>query len=66
MVYLGDLDGRPYAISAISEYLLPCPEGGHQTVRIDRVDVTDLNRGEGTERTSFLTRISRLSVFGPL
>jgi len=65
MVYLGDLGGRPYAISAISEYLLPCPEGGHQTVRIDRVDVTDLNRGEGTERTSFLSRISRLSVFGP-
>lgn len=65
MVYLGDLDGRPYAISAISEYLLPCPEGGHQTVRIDRVDVTDLARGEHTERTSFLKRISRLSVFGP-
>lgn len=64
MVYLGDLVGRPYAISAISEYLLPCPEGGHQTVRIDRVDVTDLARGEGTERTSFLERISRLSVFG--
>ncbi|HRE92179.1 MAG TPA: NlpC/P60 family protein, partial [Myxococcota bacterium] len=65
MVYLGDLDGRPYAISAISEYLLPCPEGGHQTVRIDRVDVTDLARGEHTERTSFLRRISRVSVFGP-
>lgn len=65
MVYLGELDGRPYAISAISEYLLPCPEGGHQTVRIDRVDVTDLARGEHTERTSFLRRISRVSVFGP-
>jgi len=61
-----DLDGQAYAISALSEYLLPCPEGGHQTVRIDRVDVTDLARGDGTERTSFLTRISRLSVFGPL
>jgi hypothetical protein len=65
MLYLGELDGRPYALSAISEYLLPCPEGGHRTVRIDRVDVTDLERGRGTERTSFLERITTLAVFEP-
>jgi hypothetical protein len=78
MLYLGALDGPPpttqaaaaplgagvYAISAISEYLVPCPEGGHQTVRIDRVDVTDLARGAHTERQSFLARLTRLSVFG--
>lgn len=65
MLHLGELDGRPYALSAISEYLLPCPEGGHRTVRIDRVEVTDLERGRGTERTSFLERITTLAVFGP-
>jgi hypothetical protein len=64
MLYLGQFDGRDYALSAISEYLMPCPEGGHRTVRIDRVDVTDLERGRDTERTSFLTRITRLSLFG--
>ncbi len=65
MLYLGVYEGRDYALSAISEYLLPCPEGGHRTVRIDRVDVTDLERGRGTERTAFLQRITTLAVFGP-
>ncbi len=65
MLYLGAFEGRDYALSAISEYLLPCPEGGHRTVRIDRVDVTDLERGRDTERTAFLQRISTLAVFGP-
>lgn len=75
MLYLGELDGRPYALSAISEYLLPCPAGAspalgpdaappHRTVRIDRIDVTDLERGRGTKRTAFLQRIERLAVFG--
>jgi len=65
MVYLGDLDGRPYAISAISEYLMPCAGGGSRTVRLDRVEVTDLERGRDTERTAYIQRISHLSVFGP-
>jgi len=64
MVYLGELDGRAYAISAISEYLMPCPGGGRRTVRLDRVEVTDLERGRGTERTAFIERITALSVFG--
>ncbi|MCC6624139.1 MAG: SH3 domain-containing protein [Deltaproteobacteria bacterium] len=64
MVYLGDLAGRPFAISAISEYLMPCPDGGHRTVRLDRTEVTDLERGGATERRSFLERITQLSIFG--
>lgn len=64
MLYLGELDGRPYALSAISEYLMPCPDGGKRTVRLDRVEVTDLERGRGTERTAFLERIATLSIFG--
>lgn len=69
MLYLGELDGRPWALSAISEYLVPCPGGGgdrgHRTVRLDRVDVTTLELGRGTERTAFIERITRLAVFGP-
>ncbi|TNF26355.1 MAG: hypothetical protein EP329_21370 [Deltaproteobacteria bacterium] len=65
MLYLGELDGVPWALSAISEYLVPCAGGGHRTVRLDRVDVTTLELGRGTERTAFIERITRLAVFGP-
>jgi hypothetical protein len=65
MLYLGELDGTPWALSAISEYLVPCPGGGDRTVRVDRVDVTTLELGRGTERTAFIERITRLAVFGP-
>jgi len=58
-------DGGDYALPAVSEYHLPGPEGGHRTVRIDRIDVTDLERGQDTERTAFIQRISTLAVFGP-
>ncbi len=65
MLYLGELDGTPYAISAISEYLVPGTEGGgHQVVRLDKVEVTTLELGRGTERTAFISRIARLAVFG--
>jgi len=64
MLYLGQRDGRDYALSAISEYLLPCPDGGYRTVRLDRVAVTDLERGRGTERTAFLQRLATLAIFG--
>lgn len=65
MLYLGELDGRPWAASSISEYLVPCAGGGHQTVRLDKVEVTTLELGRGTERTAFIERIATLAVFGP-
>ena len=65
MLYLGELDGVPWALSAISEYLVPCAGGGYRTVRLDRVDVTTLELGRGTERTAFIERIAHLAVFGP-
>lgn len=65
MLYLGEHGGRPYAVSAISEYLRPCPEPKrHTVVRLDRVVVTDLELGRGTERTSFLERLTAMAVFG--
>ncbi|MCA9514929.1 MAG: C40 family peptidase, partial [Myxococcales bacterium] len=64
MLYLGELDGRPWAASAISEYLVPCAGGGRETVRLDKVEVTTLELGRGTERTAFIERIATLAVFG--
>ena len=65
MLYLGREGGQDWALSSVSEYLEPC-EGGPDTVyRLDRVEVTTLELGRGTERTAFIERISRLVVFAP-
>ncbi len=64
MLYLGEFDGKPFSISAISEYKRPCGADAEQTVRIDRVEVSDLEVGRGTSKTAFIQRISKLAVFG--
>lgn len=65
MLYLGQDGDHDYGISSLSEFLTPC-EGGPDTVnRLDRVAVTTLDVGRGTERTSFIERINRIAVFGP-
>lgn len=65
MMYLGQDDGQDYAVSAISEYLVPC-EGGPDTVyRIGRVAVTTLELGRGSERTAYIERLANLVVFAP-
>ncbi|MCB9625051.1 MAG: C40 family peptidase [Sandaracinus sp.] len=72
MLYLGrDAGGRPYALHSFSEYVEPC-EGtddgeGHllETLRrVDRVAVSDLSLGEGSSRRDFLSRVTRVVVFG--
>ncbi len=65
MLYLGEDQGRPFAVSAISDYVRPCEGGGHTVVRLSRVAVTDLELGRGTERAAFLERISHIAVFAP-
>lgn len=65
MLYVGSDGPHDYAISAISEFLTPCPGGADTTHRIDQVAVSTLALGEGTERTSFLERIRTLVVFEP-
>lgn len=65
MIYLGE-DGRhQYALSAISEFLTPCPGGPDTVHRLDRVALSTLEVGRGTERTAFIERITRLVVFAP-
>lgn len=63
MLYLGHEGGQDYGLSALSEYLTPCA-GGEDTVhRLDKVAVTTLELGRGTERRAFIERITRMAVF---
>lgn len=72
MLYLGRDDaGEPLALHSFSEFVEPCPDGEvsisgtHETVwRVDRVDVSTLELGRGSERTSFIERLDRITVFG--
>lgn len=65
MLYLGRDGDRRFALSSLSEYLRPCEGGGAQTVRLDRVEVTQLELGRGTSRTSFIERLTTAIIFGP-
>jgi len=65
MLMLGEEKGRAYAVSAIAEFMEPCGEGD-KTIRLDRVVVSDMSLGEGTTKTSFIERITKLAVFGKL
>ncbi len=65
MLYLGAEDGQHYAVSAISEYLVPCAGGPDTVYRIARVAVTTLELGRGSERTAYVERLATLVVFGP-
>ncbi|MCZ6806318.1 MAG: NlpC/P60 family protein [Deltaproteobacteria bacterium] len=66
MLYLGTTkEGVPMAMHAFSEYLTPCEGTELETVnRVDRVAISDLSLGEGSSRTDFLSRITRVTVIG--
>jgi cell wall-associated NlpC family hydrolase len=66
MLYLGHDGAHDYGISALSEFLTPCPGGPDVVHRLDKVAVTTLEVGRGTERRAFIERITRMAVFGPL
>lgn len=65
MLYLGHDGAHDYGLSALSEYLTPCPGGPDVVHRLDKVAVTTLAVGRGTERRAFIERITRMAVFGP-
>src|SRR5690606_39181633 len=65
MLYLGEDQGHDYGISALSEYLVPCPGGPDTIHKLDKVAVTTLELGRGSERRAFIERITRMAVFGP-
>ena len=70
-MYLGeDAEGEPMALHAFSEYLVACEDRGpggeplETAERVDRITVSDLNLGEGSSRTDFLSRITHVTVLG--
>ncbi|MFO7564829.1 MAG: NlpC/P60 family protein [Enhygromyxa sp.] len=65
LLYLGEDGGEDFGISALSEYLVPCPGGPDTIYKLDKVAVTTLELGRGTERRAFIERISKMAVFGP-
>ncbi len=66
LLYLGHDGEHDYGLSALSEFLTPC-EGGPDTMhRLDKVAVTTLAVGRGTQRKAFIERITRMAVFGPV
>ena len=64
MLLLGR-DGDDYiAIHQFSGYRVGCRPGEDTKMSVDRVSVTTLRLGEGSERRSFMERITRVSVYG--
>ncbi len=66
MVYLGlDQEGIPRVFHAFADYQQVCESGtGETTIRVNRVAVTDLARGQGSSKGSYLSRITRVVVLG--
>jgi hypothetical protein len=64
MLLLGR-DGADYhAIHQFSGYRVGCRPGHDVKMSVDRLSVTTLRLGEGSERHSFMDRFTRLSVIG--
>tara|TARA_B100000674_G_C37797298_1_gene894656 strand:- start:86 stop:832 length:747 start_codon:yes stop_codon:yes gene_type:complete len=65
MLYLGEHEGKDYALSAIYSFRKRCADGDGDTDAIlAKVAVSDLLVGLGTRRGSFLDRLERIAVFG--
>jgi len=64
MIYLGEIDGTPYAISDFWAWRSPSINGPDITNRAARVAVTDLMLGEGSERGSFIDRLTYITILG--
>lgn len=57
MLYLGSVDGWPYAIHSFWAYREPTPDGDRVRV-VNRVAVSDLDLGEGSQKGSLLRRLT--------
>ena len=65
-VYLGtDQEGIPRLFHAFADYQEQCSSGnGETTLRVNRVAVTDVYRGQGSTKGSYLQRGTRIVVLG--
>lgn len=64
MMLLGRHGDDYIAIHQFSGYRVGCRPGEDTKMSVDRVSVTTLRLGEGSERRSFMERITRVSVYG--
>ena len=64
MIYIGEIDGTPYAIHDFWAWRTPSGEGPDIVHRAARVAVTDMMLGEGSERGSFLDRLTYITILG--
>lgn len=65
MLWLGH-DGRDsFAIHQFSGYRVGCRPGHDVKMSVDRLSVTTLRLGEGSERHSFMERFTAIAVIGP-
>ncbi|MBL8014239.1 MAG: SH3 domain-containing protein [Candidatus Omnitrophica bacterium] len=62
MMYLGNVDGKPYAIHSLWAYREPF-EGNDRIRVINRVAVTSLELGEGSEKGSLNQRVTGVRTF---
>lgn len=62
MLYLGMVDNRPYAIHATWGYREPAADGEDEVRVLNRVVVSDLSLGEGSQKGSLLKRITNLRL----
>ncbi|MDD5495654.1 MAG: SH3 domain-containing protein [Candidatus Omnitrophica bacterium] len=63
MLYLGSVDGRPYAINALWAYREK--QGDEELTRVvNRVAVAELSLGKGSAKGSLLNRISSIRIIG--
>lgn len=61
LLYLGNVEGRPYAIHCVWAYRQP-GSGGDKTYVLNRVVVSDLELGAGSRRGSLLYRLNSVKI----
>lgn len=66
MLYLGMVDGRPYAIHATWGFRKPNVSGEDEVCVLNRVVVSDLSLGEGSKKGSLLKRVNAVTLIGRL
>ena len=72
MLYLGqDENSRPMVLHSFAEYVAPCeevdpraPESVETLLRVDQIDISDLELGRGSSRRSFIERLTKITVIG--
>lgn len=67
MIYVGSVEGRPYAVHDIWSYRAVPEKTGEEDVKVivGKIVISDLSLGEGTKRKSFLERLEHINPLHP-